>query len=77
MTKTADYVKEQKEAEKLYSPMKYEDLIEDFINKYRLNKKEIAMLGKIPDESTIRKLTTRSEDVKKSMINDFKILKKK
>lgn len=77
MTKTADYVKEQKEAEKLYSQMKYEDLIDEFIKKYAMTKQEIEKLALIPDESTFKKLTSRTEDDKKAMINDFKILKKK
>jgi hypothetical protein len=77
MTKTADYVKEQKEAEKLYSPMKYEDLIDEFIKKYSLSNMEIEKFSQIPDETTIKKLYGRKDDEKKAMINDFKILKKK
>lgn len=77
MTKTADYVKEQKEAEKLYSPMKYEDLIDEFIKKYNITKMEIEKFSQVPDESTIKKLYGRTEEEKKTMINDFKILKKK
>ena len=77
MTKTADYVKEQKEVEKLYSPLKYEDLIDEFIKKYAMTLKEIERLGLIPDESTIKNLPSRTEDDKKAMINDFKLLKKK
>ena len=77
MTKTADYVKEQKEAEKLYSPMKYEDLIDEFIKKYNLTTMEIKTFSQIPDETTIKKLYGRTDEDKKAMINDFKILKKK
>ena len=77
MTKTADYVKEQKEAEKLYSAMKYEDLIDEFIKKYNLTTIEIEKFSQVPDETTIKKLYGRTDEEKKSMINDFKILKKK
>ena len=77
MTKTADYVKEQKEAEKLYSDKKYEDLIDEFIRKYSMTKNEIQKMSLIPDESTIRNFISRTNDDKKAMINDFKILKKK
>ena len=77
MTKTADYVKEQKEAEKLYSQYKYEDLIDEFIKKYAMTKQEIGKLALIPDESTFKNFIGRTSDDKKSMINDFKILKKK
>lgn len=77
MTKTADYVKEQKEAEKLYSPLKYEDLIDEFIKKYSLSNMEIEKFSQVPDETTIKKLYGRKDEEKKAMINDFKILKKK
>ena len=77
MTKTADYVKEQKDAEKLYSDKKYEDIIEEFITKHHLSKIEINKLAQVPDESTIRKFDLRTEENRKAIINDFKLLKKK
>ena len=77
MTKTADYVREQKEADLLYSTNKYEDLIDEFIKKYALSIKEIKKLALIPDESTIKNFTSRTLEDKKAIINDFKILKKK
>lgn len=77
MTKTADYVREQKEADLIYSTNKYEDLIDEFIKKYSFTINEIKKLALIPDESTIKNLPFRTMEDKKAIINDFKILKKK
>ena len=73
-TKTADYVKEYKEAENLYTK-KYEDIIERFIKKFNLSLDEIEKLSKIPDDNSIKKFN-RSEEEKKEIINSFKVMKK-
>ena len=76
ITKTADYVKEYKEAEKLYSNVKYEDIIDKFIKKHKFSKDEINKLAAVPSDSTIKKFYTRSEEDKRTIINDFKNLQK-
>lgn len=75
MTKTADYVKEYKEAEKLYSNIKYEDIIDNFVKKHNLTEFEIDALASVPDLSSIRGFS-RTEEDKKTILNDFKNLQK-
>ncbi len=75
MTKTADYVKEQKEAEK-YGVKNYTDIIENFIKKYDFTNNELHALAAIPDETSIRKFNNRGDAEKRAIINDFKVLKK-
>ena len=73
-TKTADYVKEQKEAEK-YVFKNHSDIIENFIKKYNFTDEELESLASVPDETSIRKFN-RTESDKKTIINDFKIMSK-
>jgi hypothetical protein len=75
MTKTADYVKEQKEAEK-YGVKNYTDIIENFIKKYNFTNNELHALAAIPDETSIRKFNNRGDADKRAIMNDFKVLKK-
>ena len=75
MTKTADYKKEQKEAEK-YGIKNYIDIIENFIKKYNFTENELHALAAIPDETSIRKFNNRGDADKRAIMNDFKVLKK-
>lgn len=75
MTKTADYKKEQKEAEK-YGIKNYIDIIENFIKKYNFTENELHALATIPDETSIRKFNNRGDADKRAIMNDFKVLKK-
>ena len=74
-TKTADYVKEQKEADK-YGVRGYTDIIEQFIKKFNLQNDEIKKLADFPDVSGIRKFNNRGDADKRTIINDFKNLSK-
>lgn len=74
-TKKADYVSEYKEAEK-YTNKKYQDSVEDFLSKWNFSKEELDNLASVPDESTIRKFETRTDEEKKSIANDFRLMKK-
>ena len=74
-TKKADYVSEYKEAEK-YTNKKYQDSVDDFLSKWNFSKEELDNLASVPDESTIRKFETRTDEEKKSIANDFRLMKK-
>lgn len=74
-TKKADYVAEYKEAEK-YTNKKYQDSVDDFLSKWNFSKEELDNLASVPDESTIRKFETRTEEEKKTIANDFRLMKK-
>jgi hypothetical protein len=75
VTKTADYVKEQKEADKVTNKIQ-QDIIEQFIKKHNLTDEEIKLLADIPAEINIKKFKNRDISDIKSIINDFKIMSK-
>lgn len=74
-TKTADYVKEQKEADKITGKIQ-QDIVEQFIKKHKLTDEEIKLLGDIPDIESIKKFKNRDMSDIKAIINDFKVMRK-
>ena len=74
-TKTADYVKEQKEADKITNKIQ-QDIIEQFIIRHKLTDEEIKLLADIPDIESIKKFKNRDTSDIKAIINDFKVMRK-
>ena len=74
-TKQADYVKEYREMEKITKKVP-QDLVEEFIKRFSLSDNEIRRLGEVPEELTIRKFKTRSDEEIRQILNDFRILKR-
>lgn len=74
-TKTADYVKEQKEADKITGKIQ-QDIVEQFIKRHKLTDEEIKLLADIPDIESIKKFKNRDMSDIKAIINDFKVMKK-
>ena len=75
VTKTADYVKEQKEADKIIGKIQ-QDIVEQFIKRHKLTDAEIKLLADIPDIESIKKFKNRDMSDIKAIINDFKVMKK-
>lgn len=74
-TKTADYVKEQKEADKITGKIQ-QDIVEQFIKRHNLTDEEIKLLADIPDIESIKKFKNRDTSDIKAIINDFKVMRK-
>lgn len=74
-TKTADYVKEQKEADKITGKIQ-QDIVEQFIKRHKLTDEEIKLLADIPDIESIKKFKNRDLADIKAIINDFKVMRK-
>lgn len=75
VTKTADYVKEQKEADKITGKIQ-QDIVDQFIKKHKLTDEEIKLLADIPAEINIKKFKNRDISDIKAIINDFKVMSK-
>ena len=67
ITKTADLKKEYREAERQYKAFP-QDLVEQFIKRFKLNPRERRILGEIPEESTFKKFTWKTEEQQREMV---------